>query len=347
MSRLNASIKILVLVGNTLFLFLAIAVALISSTVYSGRLIALNFDSAKRMASFTLFVSVMFIIFSISGCCGAFNQTVRKGICSGRRTLCCHQFLLIAILIMSTVQMEELTRRQHSLEYVINNESLSRSYDSFENRLNKYFNKVYFGTICGAKDRNKFLIEWIDEHCPLRMRTDVCSPSDRNTKICGNSCPERNVSSEVWNLEIDCCPDEDFCTEREIHEACPYFSCRIPILKEVESLIRPSLYVLRILSVLSAAMVVGTCLLICYNPRDDIEIELFKTGVMTEEDIKTVRKLKESSGRSFNYEKGKRIHSINLDQLQKEKDENRLTHPSRRTTTRLTGRIHPEQSSSP
>jgi hypothetical protein len=57
--------------------------------------------------------------------------------------------------------------------------------------------------------------------------------------------------------------------------------------------------------------------------------------------------LKESSGRSFNYKKGKRIHSINLDQLQKEKDENRFTHASRRTTMRLTGRIHPEQSSSP
>ena len=30
-------------------------------------------------------------------------------------------------------------------------------------------------------------------------------------------------------------------------------------------------------------MLVLSCLLICFNPRDDIEIELLKSGVMTED----------------------------------------------------------------
>jgi len=39
-------------------------------------------------------------------------------------------------------------------------------------------------------------------------------------------------------------------------------------------------------------MTVFTCLLICYNPRDDLGEELVKTGVMTEEDIESLRSLK-------------------------------------------------------
>jgi len=64
-------------------------------------------------------------------------------------------------------------------------------------------------------------------------------------------------------------------------------------------------------------MIVGTCLLICYNPRDDLEVELLKTGVMTEEDVNTIRKLKRISGRNFSYQKGTKS-SINLDTLHEE-----------------------------
>jgi hypothetical protein len=47
---------------------------------------------------------------------------------------------------------------------------------------------------------------------------------------------------------------------------------------------------------LSAVMLILSCLLICFNPRDDndIEIELLKSGVMSEEDIDAIRRLRES-----------------------------------------------------
>ena len=39
----------------------------------------------------------------------------------------------------------------------------------------------------------------------------------------------------------------------------------------------------------SALMIMLTILLICYNPRDDIEKELLKTGALTEDDIEKVK----------------------------------------------------------
>ena len=46
----------------------------------------------------------------------------------------------------------------------------------------------------------------------------------------------------------------------------------------------------------------------------ELSPELWKTGVMIEEDVRTIRKLKKT-GRSFNYDKGKRAHNIDFDQL--------------------------------
>ena len=135
MSRLNGTIKILVLLGNTLFLVLALAVASVSSMIYSGELIALNFDSAKRVAIKILFIAITFIVFTISGCCGAFNQTVREGLCSGRRTLSIHLLILIVICATSTIQVEELKRREVSLNFVINTEDNLKPIDLFEPRL--------------------------------------------------------------------------------------------------------------------------------------------------------------------------------------------------------------------
>ena len=46
-------------------------------------------------------------------------------------------------------------------------------------------------------------------------------------------------------------------------------------------------------------MIIFTILLICYNPRDDIEVELLKTGVMTEEDVQSLRALRSTNKLSF------------------------------------------------
>ena len=46
------------------------------------------------------------------------------------------------------------------------------------------------------------------------------------------------------------------------------------------------------LAILSAIVSICQCLLICYNPRDDLERELLKAGVITEHDIHSIQRLK-------------------------------------------------------
>lgn len=67
-------------------------------------------------------------------------------------------------------------------------------------------------------------------------------------------------------------------------------------------------------------MLVLSCLLICFNPRDDIEIELLKSGVMSEEDIEAIQRLKENknvnTGRGSilleSIDSGKQIQNRNI-----------------------------------
>ena len=339
MARLNASIKILVLLGDTIFLLLGISVAAISCMIYSGKILALNFEAAKRVASLLAILSLAFVIFTLCGCCGVFNQTIRKGICSGRRILCIHQFLLLLMLITSVLQVEELQKIDLSIDMVINeSETRFMSYDSFERRIDQYFNQVYYKTICTltTNDQNELLIDWIDANCPVvgTMDKKICESSEEQImKTCETSC--RRVDSSLHSSCLKC----------------PYNQCRIEVLDEVQKLIHSLLISLRLISIISAIMVTLTCLLICYNPRDDIEIELLKTGVMTEEDVDAIRKLKKSSGRNFTYDKGnakyKHVNNINLDMLHQQKETKQqdkahnMTQASRRTILRGHDRIHP------
>ena len=69
---------------------------------------------------------------------------------------------------------------------------------------------------------------------------------------------------------------------------------------------------------LAMVMLVLSCLLICYNPRDGIEVELLKTGVMSEEDIDAIRRLKDSKHVATN-----RGMSISLDSIDAAKQNKR------------------------
>lgn len=52
---------------------------------------------------------------------------------------------------------------------------------------------------------------------------------------------------------------------------------------------RPFTVGIQFVAWLAGIMIMLTCLLICYNPRDDLEHELIKTGVMTEDDIEQIK----------------------------------------------------------
>lgn len=47
-------------------------------------------------------------------------------------------------------------------------------------------------------------------------------------------------------------------------------------------------------------MIIFTCLLICYNPRDNVEQELLKAGALDKEDIESLRSMKSLVGSSTN-----------------------------------------------
>lgn len=58
---------------------------------------------------------------------------------------------------------------------------------------------------------------------------------------------------------------------------------------------RPAKLAAQFVCCLSTLMLVLSCLLICFHARDEIEIELLKAGVMSEDDIEAIRRLKESN----------------------------------------------------
>ena len=88
---------------------------------------------------------------------------------------------------------------------------------------------------------------------------------------------------------------------------------------------------------LSSIMLILSCLLICFNPRDEIEVELLKTGVMTEEDVEAIRRLKEDRY-MHNTKSGSKINFQRLDDLkreQKQRDRNSFGIASRKRMSRV------------
>ena len=305
MSRLNASIKLTFIIGETFFLLLSLVIIALSALVVSGRVNALDIPSMRQTALLILAISVTMMICVIYGCCGAVNQITRKGFCSGRRVLSYHQVALLVVFVFSFTEIEDLSSRQKSIELVINNVEAYPLYDKFEDRLKAYLNEMYVESFCRSDASSTWIQNWVDQQCRLENGTDLKPQMSmlRREGIddCASSCTEKGgVKDDRCSINI-------------------YEQCRVPILEYVNSIIQYLAKLLLLVLSLSGAMIVLTCLLICYNPRDSIETELLKTGVMTEDDVETMRKLKSET---FPYERGnKGLYKINLDKLHQTSDE--------------------------
>lgn len=338
MTRLNSSIKLIMMVGEAIFLLLAIAMAILSTLVSSGEIHPLNFTEAHRNAQLILLISIGVIFCTIFGCCGAVNQIIRKGACAGRRILSLHQLLLFCVLALSYISMKQLRLRERSISVVLSDITQYPVYDSFETHLDRYFNSAYFEGICADNSSSVWIMDWVNRNCPLTMGKDACELSAESREVCDTTC-----KMSPWQKE-SCCPSENLCLVEEQLSTCPYNQCRFQVLKEARSMIKNGVTLLQVFACLSIIMIIFTCLLICYNPRDEIEIELLKTGVMTEDDIETIKKLKNDN--IFSYEKGNgnTQGTINLDSL---------IDSGRRVTRRVMrrsktkSRIYPHQTSSP
>ena len=173
------------------------------------------------------------------------------------------------------------------MQLVIQDPQSYTEYDAFETRLETFLNGAYFESICSNDQTTKWLLDLIDKYCPVSMSQEACALTGKKKETCDTSCNQ---------VEVDlykCCPSEVPCTEGN-RLACPYDHCRIELIEELLVWTGPAKLAAQFVCLLSALMLVLSCLLICYNARDDIEIELLKSGVMSEEDIVAIRRLRES-----------------------------------------------------
>ena len=310
MSRLNANIKFVVLIGVAFFFLVALSIVALSTLALSGKILALDSQVLWKYALFALVASLCVLVWSIFGCCGAVNQVIRRGVCTGRRMLSIYQLLLLSVLIMSLYHAEIIQRRDKSINLVVSSVDQYPEFDSFERRLNGYFNEAYFKANCVEDSTNTWIMRWINNNCPNAMTQNVCALGEEEKKSCDTRClkPE-------WTAQR-CCPSQELCaTDPHLNEACPYRQCRVQVLSKLRSnIIKPITLFVKFLTYYSFIMVVFTCLLICYNPRDEIEVELVKTGVMTDEDIEAIQKLKKE--RKFTmFENGAGNQAIDLDTI--------------------------------
>ena len=312
MSRLNAIIKLLFCCGEMVFVFASALCMVASGLVSMGRVAAISFPAAKETASWILALSSMVFVCTCFGCFGAIRQTLRRGCFSGRRMLCLHKLVILTVLVFSASQYEWLDKREKSMKLVISNHT-SYPYDAFERRISTYFNNAYFASLCSDDPSTKALLSFVDLRCPERMGQKYCALPEKKKMLCDTSCPAAKGKSNftAYDLMI-CCPSEESCNGGN-DASCPYHRCRVGIMQELHRWAAPTIVAARFVIALMVLILILSCLLICYNPRDEIEVELLKTGVMSAEDVEAIRRLKESN--NVVMKRGSKIDAESLETL--------------------------------
>ena len=338
-SRLNTCIKIFMIIGELIIMIISGLFVTISGLFLMGKIYSLNSLVARRSAFLFLAFSFMTFISTVFGLCGVVNQLNRRGLCSGRSLLLFHQITLLILILFILQQNGKLNNNIQGIDIVLKNNDQYSKYEPIEGEINQFFNDAYFEGICERKNEPFKIFNifpWINTHCPKTMRNKNCFLTEKKKETCDTSC-----TILPWN-EISCCPSKELCVGVKQHKACPYDQCRLPILSEVQSIIFISKKIFQFVQVLSAIMIILSCLLICYKPRDEIEIELLKTGVMTEQDVKTFRELKLENGSPNHQGEGRRHHSIDLDGIHEGTNSLNLKNgTSLRGSQLSTSQIHP------
>ena len=206
---------------------------------------------------------------------------------------CLHQLLLFAVLVFAFANYEWTNKLDRSVRSVLRDPS--QDHNGFEERLSVFFDGTYFESLCSSDESSEgdWLEKFIRAKCPQQMNPTVCALSGRKRDLCDTTCYALQGDTDRF-LELGCCPSEELCQSG--HEpACPYNMCRREIFQELSKFVGPAKVSAQASIAASGLMIVLSILLICYNPRDSVEIELFKTGVLSIEDLEAVRRLKEGS----------------------------------------------------
>jgi hypothetical protein len=338
MSRLNAIIKLLFCSGEMVFVLASFAFLVGSGLVSMGRIAALSFPAARETAMWVLALSSMLLVCTCFGCLGAIRQTLRRGCFSGRRMLFMHYLIVLTGMIFSVSRYEWLVKREQSMKLVISNPA-SYPYDAFERRISGYFNNAYFDSLCSDDTSTKALLDFVDLRCPVTMGRTYCALPESKKWNCDTSCraAKGSVSPTVSDL-MRCCPSEELCKDED-DVSCPYHRCRVGIMQELHRWAAPTIAAARFIIALMALILILSCLLICYNPRDEIEVELLKTGVMSVEDVEAIRRLRQSN--NVVMKRGSKIDAESLETLKEMQKENKAKGFS---TRRRMDRVSPTNS---
>ena len=297
MSYMNSLIKVGVLVFN-IFLFLCgLIVALISGLVYSGQWPEFERETYAEWCYWGMGIGFVVIFVTVLGCIGSANQVQREGCCPGRCVLGYYQILLVGSIVAFMFVGLFLKSTIDSIQFTLDKNG-DTEYDKFEIDISSRFNSNYFAALCSEFPENTWFLDWSDTICPATMNyEEKCFiPRSKRDPLADRDVCEAFTAceSEPFNPTF-CCPDEQACSaETWGKAACPYEQCRTEALNWLVEKMEPVYDFFLAVGYISMAMMLLTCLLICYNPKDTVEKELIKTGVLVQHKVEQPKQRRQS-----------------------------------------------------
>lgn len=265
MGKMNNILKFFFLFVNTLVFLISATLLGVSIWAMTSFWSDLDSGTFQSVGIMLIVSSSILSVFVCIGCLGSVYQTVRKGHCQGRKLLGTYQVILIAILLMqfyltvfslnTTVALDEV---QHDLHTATNS---TVEYVHIENHLYPRFNDYYFDTLDSQDGKHSWFWDFVDDNCPDGMGTSDC-----NAVGLANSCPDETACDAAND-------EEDF-------GDCPYDMCRKAATEKVVEYLEPVGEYGIFVFLVQFVMLLLTCALTCFNPRDtDAEI-LTKSGTI-------------------------------------------------------------------
>lgn len=290
MGKLNETLKFVFIFVNTLLFF--ISAGLLGVSIWALTSFWSELDQSFESISIILIVSsVVLIIFICLGCLGSANQTVRKGprLLQGRKLLGIYQVCLILILVFQFYATIFSLNSVAALDEVQHTNSTDVEYVHIEKHLAPRFNDYYFDTL-DTQSKHSWFWDWVDSNCPSSMSTDSCSALSY-----GSSCPD----------EVECEASEDDLDQ----VSCPYDVCREAAKDQIKAYLEPVGAYGMFVFLVELVMLILTCALTCYNPRDLVEDILTKSGTLTASTaLRRITKTKD--GKSTEKRKTRRLSAV-------------------------------------
>jgi len=260
---LNGLLKFLFFVVNSLYCL--VGAALIGLSIYCLTDVWADLDPEiyRNAATIMICTGVMILLIVMCGCFGAVYQEQRTGTCKGRRLLSFYQLcllILIGLQFYSTVYMlnvtESLVAVKDELSSAAKNETVA--YVDIEESLSKKFNDYYFDTVTDSQSGMYWA--FVDDNCPSSsgMGSDDC-----NDVTYASTCPD----------EDKCYADDD-----GPNDNCPYDMCRSAAVTRFLGIVTPIGEYGIFVCIFETALMILTCCLICFNPRDGEQTILMKSG---------------------------------------------------------------------